>query len=163
MEPGGFTWHDAEAYAKRTRKLDLVDESANDFLYVDQILTATEHNELDYKAALQGAADFAPGNRVGNPGPYPMWRKGAVCASASKEYARAHAFDFTAHLQQYTPKVLFVYSELNEAYGKNWAVQVSSAYPHVQLEEIRGVGHEIVHFGWDKFYPIAKAYLNSFK
>jgi proline iminopeptidase len=163
MEPGGLTWHDAEAYAKRTRKLDIFDETSNDFLYVDQIITAHDHNELDYKAALQGAADFAKGNRVGNPGPYPMWRKGAVCALASTENAKAHPFDFTTNLRQYTPEVLFVYSELNEAYGRAWAESVSSAYLHVQLAEVTGTGHEIPYFGWDRFYPIAKTYLNSIR
>lgn len=163
MEPGGFTWHDTEEYIKRTRKLDVFDETASDFLYLDQILTANDHARLDYKAALQGAADFAPGNMVGNPGPYPMWRKGAVCASAAADQAKAHPFDFTTNLHQYTPVVLFVFSELNEAYGRAHAEKVSSAYPHVRIVEVPGVGHEIPHFGWASFYPIAKDYLTSAK
>jgi proline iminopeptidase len=163
MEPGGFTWHDAEEYVKRTRDLDVFDETSNDFLYLDQILTGDDHNALDYKAALQSAADFAPGNKVGNPGPYPFWRRGAVCSSATTEYARNHPFDFTTNLGQYTTKVLFLYSELNEAYGKTYAQSVSSAYPSVQLEEVTGTGHEIPYFGWDRFYPIARAYLTTIK
>lgn len=163
MEPGGFTWHDAEVYAKRTQKLDIFNETTNDYVYVDQILTAHDHNQLDYKAALRGAADYAPGNRVGNPGPYPLWRKGAVCALASTEQAKAEPFDFTTNLHQYMPNVLFLYSELNEAYGRAYAEAVSSAYPHVQLAEVNGTGHEIPHFGWEKFYALARTYLNTIK
>jgi len=163
VEPGGFTWHDAEEYINRCRSLELFDETSNDYVYLDQILTGNDHNALDYKAALQGAADFSKGNKVGNPGPYPFWRKGAVCSSAAFEYARDHPFDFTTNLHQFTTRVLFLYSELNEAYGKAYAQLVSSAYPNVQLVEIGGTGHETPYFGWDKFYPIAKTYLNTIK
>jgi proline iminopeptidase len=163
MEPGGFTWHDAEEYVKKTRPMEIFSETANDYLYVDQILTGDDHNELDYKAAVQGAADYSAGNKVGNPGPYPFWRKGAVCSSAANEYVRAHPFDFTTNLQQYTNKVLFLYSELNEAYGRSHAEMVSAAYPNVQLAEVTGTGHEIPYFRWDGFYPIAKTYLDTIK
>jgi proline iminopeptidase len=163
MEPGGLTWHDAEEYIKRCRDLKLFDETSNDYVYLDQILTGDDHNELDYKAALQAVADYSKGNRVGNPGPYPFWRKGAVCNSAATEYARNHPFDFTTNLQQFTTNVLFAYSELNEAYGKAHAQMVSSAFPNAQLVEIMGTGHEIPYFGWDRFYAVARTYLNTIK
>jgi len=163
MEPGGFTWHDAEEYIKRCRTLNVFDETSNDYVYVDQILTGADHNELDYKAALQGAADFSKGNKVGNPGPYPFWRKGAICSMAATEYAADHPFDFTTNLHQYTTRVLFLYSELNEAYGQAHAQWVSSAYPNVELVEITGTGHEIPYFGWDRFYPVATSYLNAIR
>ena len=163
MEPGGFTWHDTEEYIKRSRNLQPFQELSNDYVYLDQILTGNDHNELDYKAALQNAATFSDGNSLGNPGPYPFWRIGAVCNAASSEYVRDHPFDFTGNLSRFTAKVLFVYSELNEAYGKTYAESVSSAYPNVQLAEITGTGHEMPYFGWDKFYPVAKTYLNTVK
>lgn len=160
-EPGGFTWHDAEAYIKRSRNLHPLDETSNDYVYLDQFVTGNDHNVLDYKAGIQAAADFARGNKLGNPGSSPFWRSGAVCASASYEYARNHSFDFTTNLLQYTSRVLFVYSERNTAYGRSHAELVSSAYPNVQLVRIDGTGHEIPYFGWEGFYPIVKTYLNS--
>ncbi len=163
MEPGGFTWHDTEEYIKRTRKLEVFQESTNDFVYLDQLFTASDHNELDYKAALQSAAGYAEGNRLGNAGPYPFWRIGAICNIASIEYVRDHPFDFTTQLSGFTTKVLFVYSEFNEAYGRTYAEHVSSAYPNVQLVEVAGTGHEIPYFGWNRFYPAAKSYLISLK
>jgi len=163
MEPGGLTWHDTEEYIKRVQALELFDETSNDYVYLDQIFTGNDHNMLDYKVAVQGAANFSKGNRLGDPGPIPFWRYGAVCNHAALEYARNHPFDFTTNLQQFTTKVLFLYSELNEPYGKAHAELVSSAYPNVQLTEISGTGHEIPYFGWDKFYSVAKTYLNTIK
>jgi proline iminopeptidase len=163
MEPGGFTWNDAEEYVKRCRTLALFNETSNDYVYLDQILTGNNHNELDYKAAIQNAADFSKGNRVGNAGPYPFWRKGAVCASAATEYAHEHPFDFRTNLSQFTTRVLFLYSELNEAYGQAYAKSVASAFPNVQLAQISGTGHEIPYFGWDRFSAVARAYLNTIK
>lgn len=163
MEPGGFEWADAEAFIKRHRNLDLLGETANDYLYLDQLITADGHIMLDYKAGLQAAAGSAPGNKLGDAGPTPSWRTGAVCAAASFEYVKDHPFDFTANLSQYRTKVLFTYGELDIAYGTAHAELVSSAYPNVQLVEIKGTGHEIPYFGFDTFYPIAKAYLDSIK
>ena len=163
MEPGGFTWNDTKEFVKGERKLDAFSELSNDFVYVDQFLTASDHNTLDYKAGLQAVADYSKGNRVGNPGPYPHWRYGAVLSKAAFDYAEAHSFDFTTNLTSFSTKVLFMYSELNQAYGQAHAEMVSSAYPNVQLVEIGGTGHEIPYFGWEKFYPVAKVYLNSIK
>ena len=53
----------------------------------------------------------------------------------------------------YTTKVLFAYSERNSKYGKSHAEFVSSAYPNVELVEIKDTGHEIPHYGWENFYP----------
>jgi proline iminopeptidase len=163
MEPGGFTWPDAEAYVKRFTDLSLFDETTNDYLFLDQIITGGDHIKLDYKAALKSAADFAPGNKLGIAGPYPKWRNGAVCNAAALDYARAHPFDFTTNLGQYAKKVLFLYSEWNQAYGKVHALHVSSAYSNVDLVEVTGTGHEIPCFGWERLYPVASAYLQTIK
>jgi proline iminopeptidase len=70
IEPEGLTWHDTVAYIKRWTTLELFDETSNDYVYLDQILTGNDHNVLDYKAGRQAAADFAKGNKVGNPDPW---------------------------------------------------------------------------------------------
>ncbi len=162
-EPGGLTWHDTEEYIKRVQSLALFEETSNDYVYLDQVFTGDDHNRLDYKVAIQSAANFAEGNKLGDAGPTPFWRYGAVCNHAALEYARNHPFDFTTNLRQFTTKVLFLYSELNQAYGRAYAEEVSSAYPNVQLVEVMGTGHEIPYFGWDGFYPVAKAYLETIK
>lgn len=161
LEPGGFTWPDTEEYLKRWMTIDILDETMNDRVFVDQIITGSDHETRDYKAAIQVAAGYAEGNKLGVEGPTPFWRMGAVYSASAIEYARDHSFDFTTHLQQYDNTVLFGYSELNLAYGRSHAEHVSAAYPNVQLAEIQGTGHEIPYFGWENVYPVVLAYLNT--
>ena len=79
------------------------------------------------------------------------------------ENAEKYNFDFTTNLHSYSTKVLFLYSERNQAYGADWATTVSSPYPDVQLEQVKDCGHEMLYFGWTDLYPKAAAYLNSLK
>ncbi|MDP1762653.1 MAG: alpha/beta fold hydrolase [Sediminibacterium sp.] len=164
-EPGGFTWEQTDKYLSRTRKINPLNESTNDALYFDQILTGkeNEHEVLDYKLAISSAFGSKEGNVLGNAGTYPFWRMGAITLTALIEIASKDGFNWTTNLSQFSTKVLFCYSELNKAYGLNHAQLLSSAYPNVQLEKINGAGHEIVYFGWNNFYPLAKTYLNSLR
>ena len=164
-EPGGFTWDQTSDYVGRTKELSPFDENSNDGFYPDQVLTGKEnqHEILDYKMALLASFDTKEGNPIGNTGPYPFWRYGSVVQSALFEIASRDGFDWTTNLSQYKTKVLFCYSELNKAYGASHAQLLSSAYPSVQIEMIHGTGHEILYFGWNNFYPIAKKYLNALR
>lgn len=164
-EPGGFTLAETEAYISKTRPTTPFNESTNDVFYSDQIITGKENeqNVLDYKLALSSAYDMSAGNIVGNSGSYPFWRYGAVVQNSLLTIASNDGFDWTTNLNQYHTKVLFLYSELNKAYGFDFAQKLSSAYPNVQLEEIRGSGHEMIYFGWDQVYPLALTYFNSLK
>lgn len=163
-EPGGFTWDETNSYLSRTRQTEPFSESTNDLLYFDQVLTGkeNEHEILDYKMALSSAFDSKEGNVLGDPS-YPFWRMGAVTQMALFEIASTDGFDWTINLSKFKIKVLFCYSERNKAYGLEHAKLVSSAYPNVQLEKIIGTGHEIIYFGWNNFYPLAKTYLNSIR
>jgi len=163
-EPGGFTWDQVLDYLSKSNHIDLFSEALNDALFPEQIFAGRdEHEILDYKAAYFFAFENAPGNTIGNAGPYPFWRSGAVSAEAMIETGETKGLDFTAHLHEYTTNVLFTYSELNTAYGEEWAHTVGSAYPNVEYHEIPGTGHEMLYFGWDAFYPIALTYLNELK
>lgn len=161
MEPGGFTWEQTLDYIERSQPLELFSETTNDYVYLDQFITSDEQNTLDYKANLKMSASFAEGNVIGNTGPVPFWRNGAICGSATQKYAEDNSFDFRTNLNEYTTKVLFVFGELNEAYGLEYAQLVSSSYPNVQLVEIKDAGHEIPHFAWNNLYPVAQSYLKE--
>ena len=156
-EPGGFTWDQTKTYFSNSRKLKLFGESTNDFVYMDQFITASDHNTLDYKMALSLAADSSTGDTE-SPS---FWRYGWICNNTSLTIATENPeqMDFTTQLEQYTPKVLFAYSEFNPAYGIEHAELVSAAYTNVDLVEIKGCGHEIPEFGWSNFYPVIKNYL----
>lgn len=163
-EPGGFTWPQAKDYVSRANTIDLSSEALNDALFPEQIFAGrSEHEVLDYKAAYFMTFENAPGNTIGNARSYPFWRNGAVSNEALLDYAEEHGFDFTTHLQQYDTKVLFAYSELNTAYGPDWAHTVGDVYPHVAYIEVKCSGHELLYFGWSSFYPVALTYLNELK
>jgi proline iminopeptidase len=164
-EPGGFKWQDIETYVSRSRDLRYTSETLNDATYHDQFITGNEneHAILDYKYGLMASADGAADSPVGNEGPLPFWRAGAVVNRALFELGEKQKPDWTTNLGKYTTKVLFAYSERNKAYGLNHAQLVSSAYPNVQLELINGAGHDFISFptGWSNFFPKALNYLNS--
>lgn len=166
-EPGGFKWDDIEEYTTRSRDVKLTSEMMSDFLYADQFVTGRkdQHAILDYKFALLTSSEGDPGHPIGNEGPLPFWRSGAVINNALFEIGDRDKPDWTTHLQQFTTKVLFVYSERNRAYGLAHAQKVSSAYPHVELVKINGAGHDMLSFptGWNNFLPYALNYLNSLK
>lgn len=156
-EPGGFTWDQTLEYVNRAQHLELFAEGTNDFVYLDQFLTADDHRILDYKSMLGTSSD----THVGNAEYPPFWRRGAVCSSASFEHVQSKPFDFTTDLNRYTTKVFFGYSELNSAYGKTHAEQVSSAYPNVKLIEFKDIGHSIPYLGWEAYYAEALVYLKE--
>ncbi len=150
-------------YVGRTREFEITSEALNDVTYMDQFLTGSEdeHIILDYKFALMVGSDV----NVGNEGILPNWRMGAVINSALFELGNNEKPDWTTNLDQYTIKVLFVYSERNTAYGYNHALKVSSAYPNVQLFKANGAGHDMLSFetGWNNTYPVMLSYLNNLK
>ncbi|GAB3523568.1 alpha/beta fold hydrolase [Emticicia fontis] len=164
-EPGGFIWQDVLDYVGRSRSFRFTSETLNDATYLDQFITGKQDEQaiLDYKFSLMASADESAESSLGNDGPLPFWRSGAVIQEALFEAGDRDKPDWTTNLKSYTAKVLFVYSERNKSYGLAHAQKVSSAYPNVQLEKINNAGHDMLSFptGWSNFYPIALNYLTS--
>jgi proline iminopeptidase len=166
-EPGGLVYEDIQDYIKRSKNINVTSELFNDVSYPDQFITGNkdEHAIVDYKYALAAVADGAEGNPTGNEARPPFWRFGKIVADALTEIGDRDKPNFITNIKQFTTKVLFVYSEKNKAYGMQYAQKVSSAFPGVQLFKVYGAGHDLLTFqtGWNNFYPVALAYLNSLK
>jgi proline iminopeptidase len=166
-EPGGLVWKDIKDYVGRTRDVALTSELLNDATYLDQFITGKEndHEILDYKLALLSASDGSKASPLGNEGPLPFWRYGAVVNNALFDLGEHQGVDWISNLKAFQTKVLFVYSEFNKAYGPDHALRVSGAYPQVQLFKVNGAGHDMLSFdtGWQNFYPVALTYLNALK
>jgi proline iminopeptidase len=164
-EPGGFKWQDIMDYVSRERDFGITTETLNDATYLDQFITGGEndHAILDYKLGLLAYTDGAPDSKLGNDGVLPFWRYGAIVNRALFELGEKDEPDWTTNLQSFATKVLFCYSERNQAYGLEHAQKVSSAYPNVELERIDDAGHDMITFpdGWNNFFPIALNYLNT--
>lgn len=163
-EPGGLTWPQAKAYMERALRLRVFSEELNDALFPDHVFAGrSDHEVLDYRASLLLAFENAPGNPVGNAGPYPIWRSGAAVNAGLATYADRYGFDFTTSLAQFTTEVLFLYSEYSRAYGPEWAATVAAAYPNPRIEMVQGSGHEMLYFGWPDFYQKSLAYLERMR
>jgi len=163
-EPGGFTWPQTQEYLSRSNKIRFFSEALNDATFPEQIIAGrSEHEILDYKASFFSNYENAPGNAIGNAGPYPSWRNGAVAFKTLIDNSDRYSFDFTTQLFRFETKVLFLYSELNQSYGKTWAETVSAPYPNVEIDQVKNTGHEMLYFGWTDFYPKALTYLNQLK
>ena len=103
-EPGGFIWEDIEAYVIRSRDVKITSELMSDLLYPDQFITGREdeHAVLDYKYGLLGSFDDDEDSPIGNEGPLPFWRAGAVVNQALFEIGEKEKPNWTTHLNQFT-------------------------------------------------------------
>ncbi len=167
-EPGGLLWDDIKGYVERTRDIRFTSELMNDATYLDQFITGKQENDhalLDYKLGLLASSDGSTDNPIGNEGIVPFWRQGFVVNKALFDLGEKQKPDFTTNLQHYTSKVLFAYSENNKAYGAAYAQKVASAFPNVELFQVKDAGHDMLSFpaGWQNFYPTALAYFNSLR
>ncbi len=164
-EPGGFTWESLEEYGVRTRRLEVISEVTSDVLYPDQFLTGREndHTILDYKLGISSPFTYAQGNAEGIEGPSPFWRNGAVVLSSLAEIAERDGYDFTTNLSQYQPNVVFLYGELNSAYGLEFCQKEAQYFSTNEIFQIDDTGHEMIYFKWDNVYPVVLNYLNSLK
>jgi proline iminopeptidase len=164
-EPGGFIWNDIINYVGKTKTTRITSESLNDITYIDQFLTGKEDEQqiLDYKFSIISASDGNSENLIGNEGFTSFWRLGAVSNMAIFELGQKDKPDWTTHLDQFAPKVLFLYSENNKAYGLDWARRVSSPFKNIELYEVMGAGHDMLSFskGWNNSFPKMLSYFNS--
>jgi proline iminopeptidase len=166
-EPGGLTFDQIKDYLGRSQDYSVFSEALNDAVYLDQFLTGDvdDHEILDYKFGLWGAAEDSGDSPVGNEGLLPSWRSGAVVNLALFDLAEKQGYDVTANLAQYAKKILFIYSENNSAYGEAHAKNVSAPYPNVQLFLAEDAGHDMLSFptGFQNCYPAILDFLNHQK
>ncbi len=162
-EAGGFNKALLDEYGGASRKLNLFAEETNDVMYYDQFLTGKEsdHELLDYKAAIQTSFSYVQGNNEGVEGPSPFWRNGAVVLNAFVDIAEKEGFDFTTRLDLYSAKTLFLYGENNQSYGRTFAQKEAAFFPFAEIVQINNTGHEMIYFQWSQVYPVVLNYLNS--
>lgn len=146
-EPGGLKWDDVVDYVSESRSFKLWGETLNDATYIDQFMTGKEdqHEILDYKAGLMGSVNAIVGDvgsDLGNNAPsYVASRSGAVVNAASYELGQETKPDFSAGINNFSIKTLFIYSSNNKAYTDSWAEKISSLYQNKEIFKAQGVGH----------------------
>lgn len=170
-EPGGLKWDDVIEYVGNSRSFGLWGETLNDATYIDQFITGKEdqHEILDYKLGLMGSINPIVGDvglDLGNNSPaYVSSRSGAVVNAASFELGQDVKPDFSAGINQFSKKVLFIYSSNNKAYPDSWVTKISSAYPNKEIFKAQGVGHsgmlDQVNFWTATMEPKIISYIQS--
>lgn len=143
-EPGAFTKQQLEDFISRFFTTDqLTSELVNDATWSGQFLSPDDHARADYLAA-QMTLRGAPAEHRNLKNPPPFWRLGAVVATRLPELALEQGFDWTTHLSAFTPKVLFLRGELNEAAPLWHQQQLAASYPNAEVITIGGAGHELI-------------------
>jgi proline iminopeptidase len=146
-EPGGLNWQDINEYIGKSRSFKLFSETLNDALYFDQFITGKEnqHEILDYKFGLMTAKNDIVGEKApdigNNKSFYRNSRSGAEIFEAMIELGDKYLFNFSAGLNQYTKKTLFIYSSNNTVYTDGWAQKISSVFSNKEILKVQGVGH----------------------
>lgn len=164
-EPGGLTKKLLDEYGETSRKLELFSETTSNLFYLDQFITGkeNEHEILDYKMGVSTSFSYAKGNDEGIEGPSPFWRMGTAVLNGFIAIAENDGFDFTTNLSEYSTKVLFLYGEQNKSYGLKFAQKEAAYFPHSEIAEVKGTGHEMIYFKWNTVHPLVLNYLNSLK
>lgn len=170
-EPGGLKWNDVIGYISESRSFRLWGETLNDAAYIDQFMTGKEdqHEILDYKAGLMGSTNAIVGDLgsdLGNNAPsYVASRTGAVVNAASYELGQDIKPDFSAGINLFSKKVLYVYSSNNKAYPDSRASRIAAAYPNKEIFKAQGVGHsgmfDQVNFWTTTMEPKIISYIQS--
>ncbi|MBK8051767.1 MAG: alpha/beta hydrolase [Saprospiraceae bacterium] len=146
-EPGGLKWADIETYVKNSIAFKFFGETLNDITFKDQIVSGKEnqHEILDYQWGLTSAKNDIVGERTPDIGNntvfYKNTRAGAVVYSAILANGEKYQVDFSAGIEQYKKKTLYIYSSENKSHTDSWAQKISSGIPNKELFKVQGVGH----------------------
>jgi len=161
-DPGPFT-------GKRFEKMPILDislsaEWLNDILWNNEFISRDSHERFDYSLML-GAKEGAPKYHLSKTDPSPKWRIGAVANAALIESGTDsegnYVWDWTTNLSQFTNKVLFIRSGLNEVHTPEYIAEQMSDYPNTQLVTIEGVGHDLPWVKSAEYMAVVRTYLNE--
>ncbi len=146
-EPGGLTKAQLDGYMERMNgSIDLLSEMVNDVTWGAQFLTPADHARADY-AQMRMTRECQPAIHCDPDNPSPAFRQGAVAAAALWKLADEDGFDWTQHLKSFTPTVLFLRGELNEAAPLSYEQELASSFARAEIVTIPGVGHEMI---WER-------------
>jgi proline iminopeptidase len=141
-EPGAFTSSDLKAYMSRFfPPWGVTSEEMNDVLWADQFISKTSQERADYLLQIGDLTGFPSEHNDPN-NPLPRWRLGAVVQAQLTKLAATEGFDWTTHLGDFKPKVLFLRGELNENLPLENQQEKASHYAHAEIVTIPGVGHQ---------------------
>jgi proline iminopeptidase len=159
-DPGAFTKERLDAFMKRfMAPYSPTSKEFTDALWNGQFLSPDDHARADYLmklASLQGTA--SEGNDPGNP--IPSWRFGAAVSTALLKLA-GQGFDWTTHLKEFAPEVLFLKGDRDTAHTIETQQEMADAYAKARMVIIHGVGHQMIWERPEEYLAHTRDYFRS--
>ncbi len=158
-DPGPFTG--ARFASMPILAVDLSAEWLNELLWNNEFISRDSHERYDYSFMI-AAKDVTPKYHFSKVDPSPKWRIGAVVNATFLESGKTsqgnYSWNWTTNLSQFTNKVLFIRSGLNEVHTPEYFAEQMSDYPNAQLVTIEGVGHDMPWVKAEEYLRVVRAY-----
>lgn len=153
-DPGPFTDKEMRYV---TVSLDMSLDWFNGVVWNNEFVSPDSHARSDYYGYMTGKNNN-PDRHLSKTDPSPKHRWGSVMAITLRDVQGKDGWDWTARLSEYTNKVLFIRSGLNEDHTPEYFDIVMEPYPNTQLITIEDVGHDLVWVKSDEYMTIVRAY-----
>ncbi|MEE9167208.1 MAG: alpha/beta hydrolase [Candidatus Neomarinimicrobiota bacterium] len=138
--------------------LDLTAGWMNEFMWNNEFISSDTHERADYWAFVTKGSN--PDRHLSKADPSPKWRWGAYATYKFREDA-ADGWDWTTNLSQFTNKVLFIRSGLNEDHTPEYFDLVMEPYPVDSLVTIENVGHDLCWVKSVEYMDVVRSYFEE--
>jgi proline iminopeptidase len=129
----------------------------NQVIWSNEFISPETHERADYYGFMTGK-NSNPDRHTSKTDPSPKHRWGAVMAVTLRDVQGADGWDWTTNLSQYTDKVLFIRSGLNQDHTPGYFKLVMAPYPNTALVTIEGVGHDLAWVRSKEYMAIARTF-----
>lgn len=172
LEPGGLNGEIFQDTFSDIVNVNLFDPKMNEMFWQDDILAATSHEVMDYRALmmlLNGKqtnyfcdSEHPPHYPVWRPGAYVEWVRGLRMGSGGGFSTPEFDFDFAAGLDHFPRPVLFVAGTCS-ALGPDYQTRYNAPlFQNAEVTTIPNVGHRMFVERFDLVLAAVKAYLREY-
>jgi len=142
-----------------TPDMDLTACWMNEFLWNNDFISPDGHERFDYWAFVTKGSN--PDRHLSKTDPSPKWRWGGVANYALVQVGGKDGWDWTVNLGQFTNKVLFIRSGLNEDHTPEYFELEMGCYPNTQLITIENVGHDLAWVKAPEYMTVVRTYFSE--
>ena len=138
--------------------LDMSLDWFNGVLWNNEFISPDTHARADYYGYMTGKKNN-PDRHLSETDPSPKLRWGSVMTITLRDVQGANGWDWTPWLSEWTNKVLFIRSGLNEDHTPDYFDLVMEPFPNTELVTIEDVGHDMAWVKSGEYMAIARSYL----
>ncbi len=130
----------------------------NEVIWSNEFISPDSHERWDYYADIDGK-NSNPDRHTSKTDPSPHLRWGAVMTYTLQNIHGKNGWDWTKNLNEYTDKILFIRSGLNEDHTPEYFELIMEPYPSTELVTIEDVGHDLCWVKSEEYMAIARDFL----